>query len=51
MAFFDSNTRLQNSDVERKEFANFYLEDLRFLYEDAQDENKKVCDPEHIQVV
>lgn len=42
MAFFDSQPDLQNSDVERIEFAKFYLEDLRFLYENTENKNKKV---------
>ena len=46
MAFFDTQPDLQNSDKERIEFAKFYLEDLRFLYKDSKDKNKKVCDPE-----
>ena len=46
MAFFDTQPNLQNSDKEHIEFAKFYLEDLRFLYKDSKDKNKKVCDPE-----
>lgn len=47
MAFFDNHSALQDSDEERVNFAKYYLEDLRFLYKDAEDENKKVCDFEH----
>jgi hypothetical protein len=47
MAFFDSQTDLRNSDEERISFAKFYLKDLRFLYKDTDDENKKVCDSKH----
>ena len=56
MAFFDAPQvsedddniiNLQNSDEERINFAKFYLEDLRFLYKDSADEDKKVCGPEY----
>ena len=45
MAFFDSQPHLQDSDEERINFAQFYLKNLRFLYKDSQDEDKKVTDP------
>ena len=45
MAFFEAQPDLQNSDEERKGFAKYYLKDLRFLYKDCENENKKVCDP------
>lgn len=47
MAFFDTQPSLQNSDEERIDFAKSYLEDLRFLYKDSNDVDKKVCDSEH----
>ena len=56
MAFFDAPKvsededniiNLKNSDEERINFAKFYLEDLRFLYKDCADEDKKVSGPEH----
>jgi hypothetical protein len=43
LAFCDSQEDLESSDEERVEFANYYLKDLRFLYKDADDDNKKVC--------
>jgi hypothetical protein len=42
LAFCDSQEDLEDSDKERVEFANYYLKDLRFLYEDTNDDNKKV---------
>lgn len=52
MAFFDDQPDLRNSDEERINFAKFYLENLRFLYKDSENENKKVCDfdnnPSHL---
>ena len=47
MAFFDTQPSLQGSDEERIDFAKSYLEDLRFLYKDSNDVDKKVCDSEH----
>jgi hypothetical protein len=47
MAFFDTQLELQKSDEERIVFAKFYLEDLRFLYKDSENEDKRVCAPEH----
>jgi hypothetical protein len=47
MAFFDNQPDLRNSDEERVTFAKFYLENLRFLYKDPENEDKKVCDLEH----
>ena len=52
MAFFDDQPDLQNSDEECIIFAKFYLENLRFLYKDSENENKKLCDfdnnPSHL---
>lgn len=42
MAFFDTQPELRDSDEERVEFAKYYLENLRFLYKDSENENKKV---------
>ncbi|KAH9014123.1 hypothetical protein EDB84DRAFT_1443962 [Lactarius hengduanensis] len=39
-SFCDSQDLLRDSDSGRQEFASFYLEDLRFLYEDTDDEDK-----------
>ncbi|KAH9166464.1 hypothetical protein EDB89DRAFT_1910690 [Lactarius sanguifluus] len=39
-SFCDSQDLLRDSDSERQIFASFYLEDLRFLYEDTDDEDK-----------
>lgn len=47
MAFFDTQLDLQDSDEDRIDFAKFYLEDLRFLYKDSENGDKKVCDPKH----
>lgn len=44
MAFFDNQPYLRDSDEDRMEFAKFYLGDLRFLYEDSTNEDKKVCE-------
>lgn len=46
MAFFDNQPDLRNSDEERVAFAKFYLENLRFLYKDSTNEDKKVRDLE-----
>ena len=43
MAFFESQQDLRDSDKEHVDFAKFHLEDLRFLYKDSTDDNKKVC--------
>jgi len=43
LEFCDSQDSLVDSDEERVEFATYYLEDSRFLYGDADDDNKKVC--------
>jgi hypothetical protein len=42
MAFFDNQEYLRDSDEERIGFAKYYLENLRFLYKDCNDEDKKV---------
>ena len=47
MAFFDTQLDLQDSDEDRIDFAKFYLEDLRFLYKDSNNADKKVCYFEH----
>ncbi|KAH9023765.1 hypothetical protein EDB85DRAFT_1894623 [Lactarius pseudohatsudake] len=39
--FCDSQDLLRDSDSERQKFASYYLEDLRFLYEDTDHEDKK----------
>lgn len=44
LAFCDSQDDLRNSDEERMEFAKYYLKDLRFLYTDTDDDDKKVRD-------
>jgi hypothetical protein len=46
MGFFDSRPEYQ-TDKQRIKFANFYHEGYRFLYEDSENEEKKVCDPKH----
>jgi hypothetical protein len=43
LAFCDSHKELRDSDDERVEFAQYYLQDLRFLWEDANGDNPKVC--------
>ena len=47
MAFFDTQPGLQDSDKERVDFSKSYLEDLRFLYKDSNNADKKVCYFEH----
>ena len=47
LAFCDSQEELENSDEERVKFANFWLEGLRFLYRDTNDEDKKVRHTDH----
>lgn len=42
MAFFDSQADMRDSDSDRQEFARCYLKDLRFLYKDSKNEDKKV---------
>jgi hypothetical protein len=49
MAFFDNQPYLRDSDEERVGFAKYYLENLRFLYKDTKDEDKKVCEPKRFQ--
>jgi hypothetical protein len=52
MAFFDAQDDLRESDVERQEFAKYYLMDLRFLYKDSDHDDKRVRDSKwctHIQ--
>jgi hypothetical protein len=48
LGFCDSHKDLKNSDEERVEFAKYYLEDYRFLYEDAEDDNQKVCNAKYL---
>jgi len=43
LMFCDSQEDLQDSDEEHMEFAKNYLKDLRFLYQDADNDDKKVC--------
>jgi len=43
LAFCDSQEDLQDSDEEHVEFAKNYLKDLWFLYQDTDDDDKKVC--------
>jgi len=43
LAFCDSQPDLVESDEQRVVFANHFLEDLRFLYRDADGKGKKVC--------
>ncbi|KAF8532035.1 hypothetical protein JB92DRAFT_1796679 [Gautieria morchelliformis] len=40
LAFFDSQEHLQDSDEERQEFCKYYLDRLRFLYEDSDHAKK-----------
>jgi hypothetical protein len=47
MAFFDDQPLLQDSDEDRVGFANYYLEGLRFLYKDSENDDKKVSDFEY----
>ena len=47
LAFLDDEPELQDSDEERVKFATFYLDKLRFLYRDFENEDKKVFDSEH----
>lgn len=42
LAFLDSQEILRDSDEDRREFAEYYLADLRFLYKDSDHEDKKV---------
>jgi hypothetical protein len=42
LAFCDSVEQLEDSDEERVLFAESYLESLRFLYEESDDDDKKV---------
>jgi hypothetical protein len=51
LAFCDSQEDLQNSDEERVEFAKYFLSDLRFLYRDADHDDKKVCDAEYSLII
>ncbi len=44
MAFFDAQPDLEDSDDERREFAEYYLKDLRFLYKNSVGNDKKVCE-------
>ena len=43
LAFMDSNDELRDSDEDRVVFAKYYLENLRFLYKDSENEDKKAC--------
>jgi hypothetical protein len=43
LAFCDSHSDLLDSDEQRVKFAKECLERYRFLYRDADDNNKKVC--------
>lgn len=44
LAFCDAQDDLHDSDKERIAFAEYYLKDLRFLYTDTDDGDKKVRD-------
>lgn len=50
LAFCDSHQELRDSDDERVQFAQYYLQDLRFLWEDADGDNPKVCHAEYSRV-
>jgi hypothetical protein len=50
LEFCDSDKDLKNSDEEHVEFAKFYLDGLRFLYEDADGDNQKVCNAKSLAV-
>jgi hypothetical protein len=45
LAFCDTQESLWDSDEEHVEFAKYYLEDLCFLYQVSEHNDKKVCDP------
>jgi hypothetical protein len=47
LVFCDTQESLCDSDEERVEFAKYYLEDLCFLYQASEHDDKKVFDPEH----
>ena len=51
LAFFESQHDLWDSNEKRVNFAKLYLEDLRFLYKDSSDENKKVHNLEYDLIV
>jgi len=51
LVFCDSDDDLRDSDGERVEFAKYYLGDLRFLYRDADGDDKKVCDTEDARCI
>ena len=51
MAFLDSQEDLQDSDEEHQEFCKYYLNRLRFLYEDSENEDKKVCKSAYYPVI
>jgi len=43
LAFCNSQEELVKSDEEHVEFAKYFLNELRFLYKDADGDNKLVC--------
>jgi len=43
LAFMDSQDELRDSDENHVIFAKYYLENLRFLYKDADNGDKKAC--------
>ena len=45
LAFCNSNTDLKDSDDNRKEFAEYFLENLRFLYKKPDGDDPKVSTP------
>jgi hypothetical protein len=43
LAFFDSQEHLRDSDKARQVFAENYMEQFRFLYDDCSGEDETVC--------